>query len=208
IVSVSFSNPCIFILKTESLLGSPSSSSGHDSFCWIPLSKYRAANSSVQSYLTKLESVVSKHSGEKIHLKKYKFRVGSLEDTSYKNNTDILQEWEQFYLEQQKKMAVIGVLENFPCGEDSAELVLMVCEDKRVFAYEDEHLHLVASSLKELFESGVQFLSSEYYYRGQSFEKMVKQSKKVTAKFNEHREMLESLKPTLLKHLGVLKQTQ
>uniref|UniRef100_A0A3B1IL56 Uncharacterized protein n=1 Tax=Astyanax mexicanus TaxID=7994 RepID=A0A3B1IL56_ASTMX len=200
IVSVSFSNPCIFILKTESLLGSPSSSSGHDSFCWIPLSKYRA------SYLTKLASVVSKNSGEKIDLNKYKFRVGSLEDTSYKNNTDILQEWEQFYLEQQKKMVVIGVLENFPCGEDSAELVLMVCEDERVFAYEDEHLHLVASSLEVLFESGVQFPSSEYYYRGQSFEKMVKQSKKVTAKFDEHREMLQSLKPTLLKHLGVLKQ--
>ena len=72
------------------------------------------------------------------------------------------------------KMEVIGVLEECPCNADSAELVLMVCEDGKVFAYEDERLHLVASDLKELFECGVQFPGAKYFYRGQSFEDMVR----------------------------------
>ncbi|XP_049332309.1 uncharacterized protein LOC111197155 isoform X3 [Astyanax mexicanus] len=170
-----------------------------------------------QKYLEEIGSFVSKHSGAKIKLKKverYNFRVGSLKDTSYKN-TDLLQEWEQFYLPDEMKMVVIGVLENFPCGEDSAELVLMVCEDGNVFAYEDERLHLVASSLKELFESGVQFPGSKYYYRGQSFEDMtkddwneVKQSKEAMEKHKKHQDMLESIKPTLLKNLEIIKERQ
>uniref|UniRef100_A0A3B1JX65 Uncharacterized LOC111197155 n=2 Tax=Astyanax mexicanus TaxID=7994 RepID=A0A3B1JX65_ASTMX len=170
-----------------------------------------------QKYLEEIGSFVSKHSGAKIKLKKverYNFRVGSLKDTSYKN-TDLLQEWEQFYLPDEMKMVVIGVLEDFPCGEDSAELVLMVCEDGNVFAYEDERLHLVASSLKELFESGVQFPGSKYYYRGQSFEDMtkddwneVKQSKEAMEKHKKHQDMLESIKPTLLKNLEIIKERQ
>uniref|UniRef100_A0A8B9GN02 Uncharacterized protein n=1 Tax=Astyanax mexicanus TaxID=7994 RepID=A0A8B9GN02_ASTMX len=137
----------------------------------------------------------------KIKLKKverYNFRVGSLKDTSYKN-TDLLQEWEQFYLPDEMKMVVIGVLENFPCGEDSAELVLMVCEDGNVFAYEDERLHLVASSLKELLEFGVHFPGSTYYHCGQSFEDMVRIMAATI-------DMLESIKPTLLRNLKIIKQ--
>uniref|UniRef100_A0A3B1JK47 Uncharacterized LOC103021673 n=2 Tax=Astyanax mexicanus TaxID=7994 RepID=A0A3B1JK47_ASTMX len=168
-----------------------------------------------QKYLEEIGSFVSKHSGAKIKLKKverYNFRVGSLKDTSYKN-TDLLQEWEQFYLPDEMKMVVIGVLENFPCGEDSAELVLMVCEDGNVFAYEDERLHLVASSLKELLEFGVHFPGSTYYHCGQSFEDMtkddwnkVKNSEEAREKRQKHQDMLESIKPTLLRNLKIIKQ--
>lgn len=70
-------------------------------------------------------------------------------------------------------MEVIGVLEEFPCDSLNAELVLMVCENGKVFAYEDEHMHLVAKSLKELFDHGLQFPGIKRYYRGQAFEHMV-----------------------------------
>uniref|UniRef100_A0A3B1ICG9 Uncharacterized LOC111197155 n=1 Tax=Astyanax mexicanus TaxID=7994 RepID=A0A3B1ICG9_ASTMX len=179
------------------------------------LTKYGA------QYLEKIGSVVSRHSGAKVdiaqtEMKKveyYKFRVGSY--TSYRKKTHLLQEWEQFYLPDEIKMAVIGVLEDFPCGEDSAELVLMVCEDGNVFAYEDERLHLVAKNMKKMFESGVQFPSSVYFYCGQSFEDMtkddwneVKQSKEAMEKHKKHQDMLESIKPTLLKNLEIIKERQ
>ncbi|XP_072530823.1 uncharacterized protein [Salminus brasiliensis] len=171
-----------------------------------------------ETYLEKIRSVVSKHSRAQMKLKKvekYKFRVGSLKDTSYRKKLDLLEEWEQFYLPDYMKMEVIGVLENFPCSADSAELVLMACEDGNVFAYEDDRLHLVASSLKELFEFGVHFPGSKYYYRGQSFEDMkddewdqVKKSKEVMEKHKEHQDMLKSIKPTFLKNLEIIKRRQ
>lgn len=99
-------------------------------------------------------------------VKKYKFKVGSLSDTCYKDKPDILEKWEQYYLPDHMLMEVIGVIE-------SNELVLMVCEDAKVYAYDDEYLHLVAQNLKELLYCGVQYPGIKQYYYGQAFEDMV-----------------------------------
>ncbi|KAI4874435.1 hypothetical protein NFI96_019381 [Prochilodus magdalenae] len=169
-------------------------------------------------YLEKIRSVVAKYCQEKIELKKvkdYKFRIGSFKDTSYRDEPDLLEEWEQFYLPDHMKMEVIGFLENFPCHVDSGELVLMVCRDGTVFGYEYEKLHLVANNLKELFEYGIQFPGTQYYYRGQSFEDMtdddwdkVKKSKEVIQSTTEHQNMLERMKSSYLRNLEALKQQQ
>uniref|UniRef100_A0A3B4C248 Uncharacterized protein n=1 Tax=Pygocentrus nattereri TaxID=42514 RepID=A0A3B4C248_PYGNA len=187
-------------------------------------------------YLEKIVKVVTKHNQKRIALKKvekYKFRIGSFKDTSYRKEPDLLEEWEQFYLPDHMKMEVIGFLEEFPCNADSAQLVLMVCEDGKVFAYEDERLHLVANDLKELFEHGVQFPGAKYYYRGQSFEdmvrkitvqiemimssillhfndllSMVKQSEAVIASTKEHQDMVKRMKTSYLQNLEIIKQRQ
>ncbi|KAF4079015.1 hypothetical protein AMELA_G00188250 [Ameiurus melas] len=39
----------------------------------------------------------------------------------------------------------------------SDELVLMACEDGKVFAFEGNKLHLVSNNLEELFKNGLQF---------------------------------------------------
>ncbi|XP_036423153.1 uncharacterized protein LOC118806019 [Colossoma macropomum] len=169
-------------------------------------------------YLEKISNVVTKYCHKQIELKKvekYKFRIGPFKGTSYRDEPDLLEEWEQFYLPDHMKMEVIGFLEEFPCNADSAELVHMVCEDGRVFAYEDERLHLVANDLKELFERGVQFPGAKYYYRGQSFEDMteddwekVKKSEEVIASTREHQDMLQRVKHSYLRNLEIIKQRQ
>ncbi|XP_053087424.1 uncharacterized protein LOC113524029 isoform X3 [Pangasianodon hypophthalmus] len=169
-----------------------------------------------RDYLSKIREVVLIHCQSQIAIKnmeKCNFRVGSLKDTSYEDEPDILEEWEQYYLRENMKMEVIGVFEEFPCNSLYAELVLMVCEDGKVFAYEDEQMHLVAKSLKELFDYGLQFPGIEQYYRGQSFEDMtdaewdrVKKSTKEVAVKKQHQDMLEHMEESYLIDLAIIKQ--
>ncbi|XP_062843045.1 uncharacterized protein LOC134302011 [Trichomycterus rosablanca] len=164
-----------------------------------------------EDYLEEISQIVSKHRGSKLRLgkvEKFTFRVGSFNDTWYKDEPDILEEWEQFYLPDHMFMEVIGVLENF-YNETSRELVLMVCEDGKVYAYEDEYLHLVAKSLKDLFDCKVQFPGIKQYYSGQAFEDMtdeewdkVKNSKEVTQANKEKQQMLK----VLLNNLTIVTQ--
>ncbi|MCJ8749696.1 hypothetical protein PDJAM_G00179280 [Pangasius djambal] len=88
-------------------------------------------------------------------------------------------------------------------------LVLLLCEDGNIYAYEDEVLHLVARSAKELFETGLTFPGLESYKLGECFEDCteeeyneimesddVKEMKEAHNKFREslELELLESLK--------------
>ncbi|XP_017336924.1 uncharacterized protein LOC108272746 isoform X1 [Ictalurus punctatus] len=166
------------------------------------------------NYVLKIRDVVSIHRQSQIALKKmdgYSFRVGTLEDTLYKDKPDMLEEWEQFYLKEEMKMEVIGVLEEFPCDSLNAELVLMVCENGKVFAYEDEHMHLVAKSLKELFDHGLQFPGIKRYYRGQAFEHMrdaqwdrVKKSAKMVAPKKQDQDLVDRMEESFLINLDII----
>ncbi|KAF4080874.1 hypothetical protein AMELA_G00176360 [Ameiurus melas] len=168
----------------------------------------------VNLYLQKIREVASGRRGSEIKLKKleeYSFKVGTLDETSYKGKPEMFEEWEQFYLPDHMYMEVIGVVEKFPCNSPNDELVLMVCEDEKVFAYEGNRLHLVSNNLKELFENGLQFPGTEQYYRGQSFEDFsdedwdkVRESKEVKKKMKEHQAMLESVKDSYLNNLDII----
>ncbi|KAF7689977.1 hypothetical protein HF521_011781 [Silurus meridionalis] len=110
-----------------------------------------------------------------LHLKQmeeHSFTVGSLAETSYRNEPEILEEWQEFYLPDHMYMQVIGVCKEFSCDSLDDELVLMLCEDGKVFANEGNRLHLTKNNLKELFEHGLQFPGTKEYYRVQSFEDM------------------------------------
>ncbi|XP_028441381.1 uncharacterized protein LOC114560290 [Perca flavescens] len=101
-----------------------------------------------------------------------RWKIGGLEDTIYKGNVGKLNGWGKFYLPKIVKMTVVGVVEGTSCPCD--QLVLMTCEDRKVYAFdgEEEELHMVAESLEKLGEKGLTFPSSQSYYKGEAFKDM------------------------------------
>ena len=126
--------------------------------------------------LVKAASVVDRSSGTLIPLvkpKSYHMRLCGQDDTVYAGNEDQLESWEDHYLSERTEMKVIGATDDFPCEAFARQLVLLLCEDGNIYAYEDEVLHLVARSLSELFESGMTFPGIESFKLGECFEDYV-----------------------------------
>ena len=126
-------------------------------------------------FLSKVEDFVSTHRGKLIPLTKpagYSLRIGSLQDTVHAESEDQLQVWEDCYLPDRMKMVVLGVLDD--CSAADGQLVLLLCQDGNVYAYEFEVLHLVASSLKDLLDSGVEFPGQKSYKFGDCFNDVVR----------------------------------
>uniref|UniRef100_A0A3Q0SRI3 Uncharacterized protein n=1 Tax=Amphilophus citrinellus TaxID=61819 RepID=A0A3Q0SRI3_AMPCI len=110
-------------------------------------------------------------------------RIGGLEDTVYKDYPADVNGWGKFYLPKTVTMQVVGVVEGISCPCD--QLVLMTCEDKRVYAYDEEELHLVASSMEQLREEGMTYPASKTYYNGEAFKNMGEA--KLNTKHKEHK---------------------
>ncbi|XP_071395738.1 NACHT, LRR and PYD domains-containing protein 3-like isoform X3 [Centroberyx affinis] len=126
-----------------------------------------------ENYLRQVSDAVSKHRHMKVPLKKpfgSKWTIGQLADTIYKGNDAIVEEWANFYLPNTVNMVVLGAVENSSC--QCGQFVLMTCEDKNVYAYDGEELHVVASSLKQLDKLGFEYPGSESFWRGQPFKNM------------------------------------
>lgn len=70
-------------------------------------------------------------------------------------------------------MQVLGEVRHTSWDTAISSLVLMVCEDGKVYAYIDRHLHLVAENLQALVAAGITFPSKTVFHCGQSFEGMV-----------------------------------
>ncbi|XP_026998328.2 uncharacterized protein LOC113640150 isoform X1 [Tachysurus fulvidraco] len=164
-----------------------------------------------ETYLKKIRNVALKHSKSIIKLKKYSVKVGSLAVTAYKDEPEMKEEWEEFYLPEHMYMEVIGVVEEFSGHLPRDGLVLMVCEDGKVFAYNDNTLYHINNNLKELFLHGFELPGIKSYYHGQSFEDMkekdwdkVKKSKEVREKMKDHEKMLKCLKDSYLTNLDII----
>ncbi|XP_029370601.1 uncharacterized protein LOC115051343 isoform X2 [Echeneis naucrates] len=97
-------------------------------------------------------------------------RVAGLEDTIYRGKNEEVNGWGKFYLPEIVNMQVLGVVEGTSCTCD--QLVLMTCEDKNLYAYDGEKLHLVASSLQQLDEKKIDYPASKTYYNGEAFQDM------------------------------------
>uniref|UniRef100_A0A669BRR3 Uncharacterized protein n=1 Tax=Oreochromis niloticus TaxID=8128 RepID=A0A669BRR3_ORENI len=124
-----------------------------------------------------VSQIVSANKGECFPLKKpagATFRNAELKDTIYKDNFPVVNGWGKFYLPKAVTMQVIGVVEGILCPCEQLQLVLMTCEDQKVYAYDEEELHLVASSLKQLLDEGMEYPASTTYYRGEAFKDMVR----------------------------------
>lgn len=110
-----------------------------------------------------------------VHLKKPSgadLWIEELENTKYNGDDDEVNAWGKFYLPEIVKMQVIGVVKGTSCPCD--ELVLMTCEDKKLYGYDGEELHLVASSFLELCDKTIEYPASKRYYNGEAFKDMVR----------------------------------
>lgn len=122
------------------------------------------------------DTIVKRYSDTRIPLKtpkSYFVRVCGQDGTVYAGNEDQLEAWKDFYLPERMEMVVIGAIDDFPCDAFGLQLVLLLCEDGNIYAYEDEVLHLVARSVDELFNTGMTFPGLECYKLGECFEDYV-----------------------------------
>ncbi|XP_062414352.1 uncharacterized protein LOC134107076 isoform X2 [Pungitius pungitius] len=121
-------------------------------------------------YLKSMLNYVLDHRDETVILKNPAgaiLTIGDLDETIYRGKEDVLNGWNKFYLPDIVSMQVFGVVKGTSCPED--HLVLMTCEDQKVYAYDGEELHLVASSLKQLLDEGIQYPADKSYYNGEAF---------------------------------------
>uniref|UniRef100_A0A8C9XCV4 Uncharacterized protein n=1 Tax=Sander lucioperca TaxID=283035 RepID=A0A8C9XCV4_SANLU len=166
-------------------------------------------SSKVKDYLKWVSVFVSKYGTQTFTLRSpagARLKIGGLKDTDY--NDEKLIGWRNFYLPEIVKMEVVGLVEgtSYPCDQ----LVLMTCEDRKVYAFdgEEEELHMVAKSLEKLGEKGLKYPSSESYYKGEAFKYMteedwdeVKNSDVGQKLDEEHRKLVEEKKSELLENL-------
>ncbi|KAM9434949.1 uncharacterized protein Hap1MRO34_002685 isoform 1-T1 [Clarias gariepinus] len=161
--------------------------------------------------LDKVANVVQRYSGTIIPLKKpksYSVRVCGQDDTVYGGNEEQLEAWKDFYLPERMEMVVIGAIDDFPCDAFGLQLVLLLCEDGNIYAYEDEVLHLVARNVNELFETGLTFPGLECYRLGECFEDYteeeyneIMESDEMKKMKQEHHNFRETLELELLELL-------
>lgn len=112
----------------------------------------------------------SANKAKHLPLKKPAGAILRLEDTVYKD-ADV-NGWDNFYLPKTVNMQVVVMVEGISCPCD--QLILMTFEDQQVYAYDEEELHLVASSFKQLFDEGMEYPASKTYYKGEAFKNMVR----------------------------------
>ncbi|XP_039663713.1 uncharacterized protein LOC120563553 isoform X1 [Perca fluviatilis] len=150
-------------------------------------------------FLKWVSDIVSSNPGVRV-------KTGGLEVTDY--SEEELYEWGTFYLPDIVKMEVVGVVEGTSRTYD--QLVLMTCEDRKVYAFdgEKEELHMVAESLEELDQEGLKYPSPESYYKGEAFKHMTEKdwdevrNSPVGKKLDEeHRKLVEENKSELLECL-------
>lgn len=166
-----------------------------------------------RKYLQQVSDAVFKHHHASIALKKPKeseWKIAGLDDTSYKGEEEI-KEWKNFYLQNSVEMEVLGAVENLVPTE-SGQLVIMLCEDRQVYAYDGEEMHLVALSLGEVFDSGLQYPGIKSFYRGECFKNMTKEDWATVRQGivgrrleKEHQDLLRQAKPSFLSCLDSIK---
>ncbi|XP_013998037.1 uncharacterized protein [Salmo salar] len=167
-----------------------------------------------KKYRKSVSDTVCKHRHASITLKKpekSEWKIGGLDDTCYKGEEEV-KEWGNFYLPDSVTMEVLGAVENLPYPTESGQLVIMLCEDRQVYAYDGEEMHLVALSLKEVFDSGLQYPGFKSFYRGECFKDMTKEDWDMVRQGsvgrileNEHQKLLRQAKPSFLSCLNSIK---
>ncbi|XP_062414347.1 uncharacterized protein LOC134107074 isoform X1 [Pungitius pungitius] len=133
--------------------------------------------------------------------------IGDLNDTIYRDKKIVVNGWNKFYLKDIVSMQVFGVVKGTSCPED--HLVLMTCEDQKVYAYDGEVLHLVASSWKQLLDEGFQYPADTSYYKGEAFKDTdwdeVRKGEVGRRLDQEHLKLVTANKSEFLKNLRSIK---
>ncbi|XP_045066850.1 uncharacterized protein LOC121551140 isoform X2 [Coregonus clupeaformis] len=169
-------------------------------------------------FLGQIEEIVTKHRDSKIPLakpKSYELRIGGLEETVHAGDGEQLEVWKDCYLPERMEMVVIGALDDFRCSAAGWQLVLLLCEDGKVYAYEFEVLHLVARSLEDLFETGAEFPGLETFRFGECFEELTEEEMEKEMQCDEikkiddaHIQFRRRLAMEMLEDLEAIKQSE
>ncbi|XP_056273575.1 uncharacterized protein LOC130195863 [Pseudoliparis swirei] len=124
-------------------------------------------------YQSTVSLLVSTYKKQTMELKKpasATWTIGDLKDTIYSNEDNVVNGWNKFYLPEMVTMQVLGVVKGTSCPCE--QLVLMTCEDTKVYGYDGEELHLVASSIKKLCFGGFKYPAAKSFDKGDAFKKM------------------------------------
>ncbi|KAF1380985.1 hypothetical protein PFLUV_G00169740 [Perca fluviatilis] len=134
------------------------------------------------------------------------WKIGDLGDTIYSGEDYEVNGWGKFYLPEKVNMQVVGVVKGISCPCDQL-VVMTCCEDRQVYAYDGEKLHLVASNLQQLMDEGIKYPGSRSYYNGEAFKDMTDEDwDKVNKRLDqEHHELVMSKKTEFLKNLKSIK---
>ncbi|XP_062414473.1 uncharacterized protein LOC119219553 [Pungitius pungitius] len=161
-------------------------------------------------YMTSKLNYVLEHRDETVILKNPAgaiLTIGDLDETIYRDKKKVVNGWNKFYLKDIVSMQVFGVVMGTSCPED--HLVLMTCEDQKVYAYDGEVLHLVASSWEQLLDEGIQYPAETSYYKGEAFKDTdwdeVRKGEVGRRLDQEHLKLVTANKSEFLKNLRSIK---
>ncbi|XP_069544845.1 uncharacterized protein [Brachyistius frenatus] len=133
-------------------------------------------------------------------------KIGTLEDTIYSEKHDEVNGWGKFYLPGVVTMHVVGIVKGVLCPCE--QLVMMTCEDGKLYAFDGEELHVVASSMEQLRKEGIEYPASTSYYDGEAFKDMTEEDWAVVRKGavgkkldEEHHKLVTSRKSRFLENL-------
>ncbi|XP_067232674.1 uncharacterized protein [Chanodichthys erythropterus] len=145
----------------------------------------------------------------------YTLRICGQDGTLFEGDEEQLEAWRDFYLPESMEMEVIGAIDEFPCDAFGLQLVLLLGEDGSVFAYEDEILHLVAKSLRDLFQCEMVFPGIKTFKIGEYFDEQTEEeyremmeSDEVKAIKKQHEDFRASLEPDLLNIMKEIAQSR
>ncbi|KAM6904162.1 uncharacterized protein PEZ65_018866 [Lycodopsis pacificus] len=145
-----------------------------DLFTELHFQRQRTKGKGQKDHLTLVSELVSRNKRKTIVLKSpagATWTVGDVKDTIYSRKKNVVNGWNKFYLPDIVNMQVMGVVEGTSCPCD--QLVLMTCEDRKLYAYDGDELHLVDSSLKQLIDhSVIDYPAAESYYKMEAFKNM------------------------------------
>ncbi|QCQ67852.1 US22 protein [European chub iridovirus] len=130
-----------------------------------------------QAFSDAVDEYVEKHRHTWVDLKSNaKWQICTYMDVIYDDDDLTLRGWNKFYLDgNATNMRVIGIAkrlikkvwmhENISLNNDDA--VLMVCcNDRKVYMYDGKALHMIASSLRQLHYKGIEYPSTKSYSFG------------------------------------------
>ncbi|KAF7664687.1 hypothetical protein LDENG_00168540 [Lucifuga dentata] len=117
------------------------------------------------TYLSLVSEFVQSHEDEEVPLKPHGAIWTISEQTEPICSEKELEQLGQFYLPDEVTMVVMGKLRNIP---GHREVVLMTCEDRQLYAYDGEELHLMGN-ITQLRKRGIEYPGSKRFYRGEAF---------------------------------------
>lgn len=155
-----------------------------------------------KDYLDRVRKFVSLYNDERLHLAN-EYTMLMMGSMNYEQNE--LYKWGNLYLDDIVNMHVLGRIEDY-----YHDLTLMTCEDKKIYAFDGEELHLVAFSVRQLYYKGIKYPGFQNYYKGEPFRHMTETDwNKLRRRLGldkKHKQLVKSKKPAMMANLAFIKQ--